>query len=285
VYLRQTPNDLTGEHSSIMLRPLQDQARKWVSAFNSDFRRRCSALLGSTFRGFGCKLAQAVLKSGSGGVEQQPALTAADVDVEYGAYNLRRLESYAKNLVDHHVIADMLPTIARHHFLGRLSVSGGISAVQSTVLIGLGLQLKSMDVIAEELELPINQLLALFNKLMRKFSAHLRGLKEEAVASKAFPAQASPSMVGKSFKSLDVEGQGASNLGNDLSVAAQESVSKLAKKQAAFLGKDLTEYALKGDDNDWEAALKGGKVKGNVSIKAKGGSKKKRKRIHDGNRG
>ena len=40
--------------------------------------------------------------------------------------------------------ADLLPILARHYFSKRLELSGGISAVQSTVLIGVGLQRKTM---------------------------------------------------------------------------------------------------------------------------------------------
>ena len=47
----------------------------------------------------------------------------------------------------------------------------------------MGAQYKSVDDVATELDLPVNQVLALFNKLMRKVSKHLRGLKEEEVAA------------------------------------------------------------------------------------------------------
>lgn len=61
VYLRQNTNDLTGEHTTMLLKPLQNDAKVWVEAFNKDFRRRFVSLLGSAFRGFGCRLAQSVL--------------------------------------------------------------------------------------------------------------------------------------------------------------------------------------------------------------------------------
>lgn len=188
VYLRQTTNELTGEHTTILLKPLAEDARVWVDAFNKDFRRRFASLLGSSFRGFGCRLAQSVLapqlnfagsavKDSADGCE--PALTAATIDAEYNAYDLRRLESYARNMVDHHVIADMLPKMARQFFAERLRIDGGISAVQCAVFIGVGLQYRTVDEIAAELDVPVNQLLALFNKLIRKL---------RCAASRAFPA-------------------------------------------------------------------------------------------------
>lgn len=35
-------------------------------------------------------------------------------------HDLKRLELYARNMVDHHMIGDILPTLARLLFLGRL---------------------------------------------------------------------------------------------------------------------------------------------------------------------
>ena len=110
-------------------------------------------------------------------------ITPDTIDSEYNAYDLRRLESYARNMVDHHVICDLLPAMARQFFAGRLPIESGISTVQCAVFIGVGLQHKTVDEVAEELDVPINQLLALFNKLIRKLSAHLRSLKEAQVGA------------------------------------------------------------------------------------------------------
>jgi len=43
-----------------------------------------------------------------------------------------------------------------------------ISAVQSAIMLGLGLQHKTVDQLATELELPSSQLLGLFNRTMRR---------------------------------------------------------------------------------------------------------------------
>ena len=59
VYIGQVANKLTGEHTSIMIKPLkQDQLDpdesdvKWLQAFYSDFRRRLVNLLGFEFKAF-----------------------------------------------------------------------------------------------------------------------------------------------------------------------------------------------------------------------------------------
>lgn len=64
---RQTPNDLTGEHSCIMLKVLSNQlddsapSDQWLQAFWVDFKRRYVNLLGYQFRKMSPALALAVL--------------------------------------------------------------------------------------------------------------------------------------------------------------------------------------------------------------------------------
>ena len=53
LYLRQTKNELTGEHSSIMVRALSKTSGvndAWLDAFVSDTKRRFISLLGGPFR-------------------------------------------------------------------------------------------------------------------------------------------------------------------------------------------------------------------------------------------
>lgn len=50
-------------------------------------------------------------------------------------------------------------------------------------MIGLGLQYKTADELAAELELPTTQLLGLFNRTMRKISQYLSSVVEQDVAA------------------------------------------------------------------------------------------------------
>ena len=43
-------------------------------------------------------------------------------------YDLKRLQLYSQNMVDYHLIIDLLPVLARLHFLDRMTI--GLSAVQ-----------------------------------------------------------------------------------------------------------------------------------------------------------
>lgn len=65
ICFRQTNNELTGEHSCIMISTLNtadsSKNQSWLSQFWIDFRRRFISLLGYQFRKFSPQLALGVL--------------------------------------------------------------------------------------------------------------------------------------------------------------------------------------------------------------------------------
>lgn len=56
-----------------------------------------------------------------------------------------------------------------------------MSGIQSVILLGIGIQRKSVDVLVSELGLQENQLLALFNKAIKKLSEHLDSICISAI--------------------------------------------------------------------------------------------------------
>lgn len=73
------------------------------------------------------------------------------------------LQAYSNNLVDHHLILDLLPPLCRAFFSRLLPAS--LSHGQAAILLGLGLQMHDIAQVEAALELPANQVLALFNKV------------------------------------------------------------------------------------------------------------------------
>jgi len=53
--------------------------------------------------------------------------------------------------------------------------------IQSAVLLGFGLQYKKVEEISKELNLQVNQILPLFNKIMKKFSTITKTLYETQI--------------------------------------------------------------------------------------------------------
>jgi len=57
-------------------------------------------------------------------------LSKTELDAYLTKYDLKRLEMYSKNLVDYHLIMDLIPALARLYFLNRMG-DAHLSAVQS----------------------------------------------------------------------------------------------------------------------------------------------------------
>ena len=204
LYVRLTANALTGEHTCIMLRSLRDggggesvvgrdgmeMRSGWLNEFVSDFRRRFVQLLSYQFASFDSSLALYVLKEGDSAAAPEAAsepsnavldrwssfrpmpVTFLELCVMLTEFDLRRLESYADNLVDYHLVLDLLPLLASLLFTGRLPVA--LSFTQQAILLALGLQHKEVDVVGRELGLGVQQVLAQFNKSVRKVSTWMR---------------------------------------------------------------------------------------------------------------
>ena len=72
-------------------------------------------------------------------------LQTPELNILLSPFDIKRLESYANNMLDYHVIMDLLPTIAALYFEKRLGQDIKLSAVQSSILLSLGLQRKTIE--------------------------------------------------------------------------------------------------------------------------------------------
>lgn len=61
-------------------------------------------------------------------------LTKTELDLFMTSYDIKRLEMYSNNLVDYHLIMDLLPTLARFYFLNLMKTTS-FSAVQSVSVL------------------------------------------------------------------------------------------------------------------------------------------------------
>lgn len=80
LYIRQTTNDLTGEHTCVMLKTLSSDvadSQNWLGAFAQDFRRRFLSLLSYKFRELEATMAMNVIEAASA------AETASSVQSEF----------------------------------------------------------------------------------------------------------------------------------------------------------------------------------------------------------
>jgi N-acetyltransferase 10 len=276
MYVRQTVNETTGEHTAIVVRALGGADEgvasqgEWARQYAGDFRRRLTSLLGLAMSKMGVDLALSLLAPDLQPAEDgQPAApTAEQLQFLLGSYDMRRLHSYAHNLVDHHLVMDLVPLLASLRFTNRLRTP--LSHVQAAILLGLGLQHKTLEELAAELGLPASQLLALFNKAVRRMVSTLRAV-EEAAEGASLPDAALADAAGSALRPMKTK------LSDEMDAGAAASLRALqaeqAQRQAAWLkdeGKELSRYAIKGSEAEWAAALGGAGVPRSVSVKSAG---------------
>lgn len=267
VYLRQTTNDITGEHTMVMIKGLLVDAQivqcsaDWLQAFYEDFRRRFTNLLGFQFRAFTPALCLDILE-GSASTESSSAPHGTAV---ISSYDLKRMESYANNMVDYHMIMDLVPGLARDYFLTPVTRRPfSLSPVQAAILLSLGLQHRMIEDLEKELKLPVSQLLAMFIKCIRKFSALHRETKLEALnkdaeeAGEAVAEDAIPMPSTGAKRSLEEEWDPTEQgLDEDLEEAADEATARLRAKQRELINSlDLDKYKIAGTEEDWNKEIK-----------------------------
>ena len=266
VYLRQTANDLTGEHTCVMLKPLQNgEDKAWMGAFARDFHKRFLSLLSYQFRTFPSVTALSIDESARQGFKLDPehdakALVKAELDTMLSPFDLKRLESYANNMLDYHVVLDLIPTLATLYFTGRLP-SVKLTGVQSSILLAVGLQRKDLSDVEKELSLPSTQLLAMFIKIMRKLSSHFAQLvagaieaelpqRENIGVSRADASAAhDDEVVDERFVELEMD------LDQELEEGGDEAMRALREKQRELIDAlPLDQYEVATDAPGWQQA-------------------------------
>ncbi|KAI8989530.1 GNAT acetyltransferase 2-domain-containing protein [Pilobolus umbonatus] len=301
LYMRQTANDLTGEHTCVMIKALTDvddsrvANAAWLDAFARDFAKRFLHLLSFNFRDFTAVNALSIIDAAKQGqddeTESPREINKEILELFFSPYDLKRLESYANNMLDYHVILDLVPTIAELYFRDEMPADIKLSGLQSAILLGMGLQRKTIEDLQKELSLASNQILALFVKIIRKMSQYFSSVESKAVEDtipsikkkqdkdESNPAKrdAADDEAWKPLKD-DVE--------TDLAKAGDEAIESLKSKQRELIDSlDLTKYAIGGKDEDWSAAQKRvkaiasgkkGGVSSVVSIKNENSSKKRK---------
>ncbi|KAF5348578.1 hypothetical protein D9756_009670 [Leucocoprinus leucothites] len=246
LYLRQTQSELTGEHTE-----------------------------------FGSVTALSVLEAANVGVKEKEedkvkgALNSQELAYLLTPFDLKRLEQYANNMLDYHVILDLIPTVASLYFQHRLRADKEgeedvrLTAVQSAILLAVGLQRKTVEDVEAELSLPVSQALALFVKVIKKISKKLVDVQKAGISAGLPVSQATtatriddggngsmdpnrgPGQTGAvgEWKSVSAA------LEDELNEAGDEAAQALKEKQREMIDAlDLRKYAINDGTADWSTA-------------------------------
>ncbi|KAF7055133.1 hypothetical protein CFC21_062701 [Triticum aestivum] len=154
-YVGQIPSAVTGEHTCMALSPLNSDDIKagdsiqlgFLEPFYKDFRQRFRRLLGTSFRHLNFKLAMSVLASKIDFSHHEPSEHDTSITLKLlrdvlSPHDMKRLEAYSNNLVDYHLILDLVPILAHEYFSEKLPVT--LHGAQASVLFCMGLQDKDI---------------------------------------------------------------------------------------------------------------------------------------------
>nr|XP_027191121.1 RNA cytidine acetyltransferase 1 isoform X2 [Cicer arietinum] len=273
-YIGQIPNNVTGEHSCMVLKPLSndeievDGSNQWgfFGPFYQDFRQRFAKLLASTFRGMEYKLAMSIIdpKINFTEQEQEPMKKTAgkflgSVKEYLSPHDMKRLEAYVDNLADFHLILDLVPALSHLYFQGKLPVT--LSHAQACVLLCTGLQNQNISHIEGQMKLERQQILSLFIKAMKKFYKYLYGLESREIES-TMPR----------LKEIVMEPHSVS-VDEDLKSGAKQVEDDMKSKSEALLAPELLQrYAIEDGESGLDSVLQnnGGKIPtgGLISMKS-----------------
>jgi len=293
LYLRQTANDLTGEFTNIMISPLDTSdlndglESKWEENFCKDFARRFINLLAGPFRKLESTLALSIVNTavkgttvtaqdmdaGTEKADSQNEISARDLHVLLSPHDVKRLEAYSRNLVDFHLVTDLLPDVARIFFEDRLPGSLSLSFLQRALLLGMGLQHKNVDDLGGEYDMPGSQLLALFNKSVRKLCSVLDDIQKRQAEEELNQDAGMRSAL--DLQSKIRKGEVLQPLSSSMSAEQAEEGTAALKKMSSLQDEvikklNLEKYAIKGDASELAEATKNGiGSHGIVSVKVK----------------
>ena len=205
LYIAMNSNTITGEHSCIMIKPLNEgniktlseinleeennqKNIKWFVPFSIDFKHRLTSLLSFNFNKLNIKLCLSILDppiTTSTAVEKdedeekRAEMKKNEIELFLTKFDFKRMELYSRNMTNYNMIIDLIPIIAHLYFNKKIFVS--LSYTQAGVLLGVGLQRKSFDAIAEEFNIETNQLLAMFNKMVKKFVSYIKNIYQKNI--------------------------------------------------------------------------------------------------------
>jgi N-acetyltransferase 10 len=294
VYMRLTPNELTGEHTMIMLYQspeTQEVAMScspdWLFQFNEDFRKRFLSLLSYEFRSLSCEsalLIQSVrVPENLRKSQPQAPLTRQELESVFSIHDIKRLEGYANSLLDYHVIIDLFPALSRLFFMDRLPKTLSLTPGQSLFLIGLGQQHKTVDEIAKELGVEASQVMSYLQKIVRRCVKIFKEMEEKDEMQK-LPQYLTTAEVGMNplAQTLD-EDLAAEESGEEDSDEEKTVESALRKKhnrkradketerqqQELLDSLTLSQYAISDTAQDWSgnAAIKKNTIPNMISVR------------------
>ena len=294
LYIAMNSNSITGEHSCIMIKPLNEgniklltedisnnnnQKIKWFNPFSVDFKHRLTSLLSFNFNKLNIKLCLSLLEppittstandkddndNDDDNSENKKIMKKNEIELFLTKFDFKRMELYSRNMTNYNMIIDLIPIIANLYFNKKIFVP--LSYIQAGVLLGVGLQRKNFDEIVQEFNIEISQLLAMFNKMVKKFVTYIKNIYQKDIEmeeekdnekNKEILKTKKNEFSGNILKEMqkELKGEGDKIIEKDRETRKkymEEKLKKMEKKEEMTKKKRKREKTKNEDDNDKE---------------------------------
>ncbi|KAH7837333.1 hypothetical protein Vadar_012678 [Vaccinium darrowii] len=249
-YICDHPNNVTGEHSCIVLKPLNTSDIEntgngpvgFLTSFYQRFKRWFVRSLSVLFRELDYKLVMSILDPKINFSKGEPSVSSKDtMDVKklISSDDLKELEAYTS----YREVIHLVPDLARCYFEEKLPVT--LSHLEASVLLCMGLQQLDIACIEGRMKIEKQQILSLFRKVLKKIYKYLYD-----VLTKDFePSLPRERMVSLTPHSISVD--------DDLEDGAKQIMEKMKTENVGQLNLELLQqYSIADREAGFEQALR-----------------------------
>ncbi|KAI7984542.1 RNA cytidine acetyltransferase 2 [Camellia lanceoleosa] len=255
-YICDHPNNVTGEHSCMVLKPLNTDEIKdsgngpvgFLGPFHQRFKRCFVRRLPLFFRELDYKLAMSILDPKINFSEGEPSASSKDecamlMKLIILPDDIKLLEAYTNNRKDYGQVRPLVPILAQCYFQEKLPIT--LSYLQASVLLCMGLQVQDITDIKGMMKIEREQALSLFRKIMTKIYKYLYDVLTKDFDS-SFPQEREVSLMPHSI-SVD----------DDLNDGAKQVMEKMKIENAGLLDlESLQQYSIADREAGFEQALR-----------------------------
>ncbi|GMP57059.1 hypothetical protein CsSME_00021302 [Camellia sinensis var. sinensis] len=255
-YICDHPNNVTGEHSCMVLKPLNTDEIEdsgngpvgFLSPFHQRFKRCFVRRLPLFFRELDYKLAMSILDPKINFSEGEPSVSSKDESTMLMKLiilpdDIKLLEAYTNNRKDYGQVRPLVPILAQCYFQEKLPIT--LSYLQASVLLCMGLQIQDITDIKGMMKIEREQVLSLFRKIMIKIYKHLYDVLTKNFVS-SFPQEREVSLMPHSISVED-----------DLDDGAKQVMEKMKVDNAGLLKlESLQQYCIADREAGFEQTLR-----------------------------
>ncbi|KAL7252176.1 hypothetical protein ACSBR1_013927 [Camellia fascicularis] len=255
-YICDHPNNVTGENSCMVLKPLNTDEIEdggngpvgFLSPFHQRFKRCFVRRLPLFFRELDHKLAMSILDPKINFSEGEPSVSSKDESTMLMKLiilpdDIKLLEGYTNNRKDYGQVRPLVPILAQCYFQEKLPIT--LSYLQASVLMCMGLQIQDITDIKGMMKIEREQVLSLFRKIMTKIYKHLYDVLTKDFVS-SFRQEREVSLMPHSI-SVD----------DDLDDGVKQVMEKMKVDNAGLLKlESLQQYCIADREAGFEQALR-----------------------------